>query len=205
MGGVGVLPSTVVPDPEPVISVPVTRPVTEEGTTAELVGDKVIDNRLLVIGDSIMASTATRYSGLMCDSLVPLGWAVEVEAEPSRFIDFGNRVLDRVLDPVVGTEDDWDAAAASSGATTAVTSSATRTNSGVILDAPGAAPDAAVHGHRIPTGVGGGQRDRAQAGRRVRQRHRRRLGGDRSLSGRVERRRAAPQWFSSGWCGSEMT
>ncbi len=111
VGGVGVLPSTVVPEPEPVISVPVTRPVTEEGITAELVGDKVIDNRLLVIGDSIMASTATRYSGLMCDSLVPLGWAVEVEAEPSRFIDFGNRVLDRVLDPVVGTEDDWDAAA----------------------------------------------------------------------------------------------
>ena len=111
VGGVGVLPSTVAPEPEPVISVPVTRPVTEDGTTAELVGDKVIDNRLLVIGDSIMASTATRYSGLMCDSLVPLGWAVEVEAEPSRFIDFGNRVLDRVLDPVVGTEDDWDAAA----------------------------------------------------------------------------------------------
>jgi len=111
VGGVGVLPSTVVPEREPVISVPVTRPVTEDGTTAELVGDKVIDNRVLVIGDSIMASTATRYSGLMCDALVPLGWAVEVEAEPSRFIDFGNRVLDRTLDPVVGTENDWDAAA----------------------------------------------------------------------------------------------
>ena len=100
-----------VPEREPVITVPVTRPVTEDGTTAELVGDEVIGNRFLVIGDSIMASTATRYSGLMCDALVPLGWAVEVEAEPSRFIDFGNRVLDKVLDPVVGTEDDWDAAA----------------------------------------------------------------------------------------------
>ncbi len=76
-----------------------------------MVGDEVIGNRFLVIGDSIMASTATRYSGLMCDALVPLGWAVQVEAEPSRFIDFGNRVLDKVLDPVVGTEDDWDAAA----------------------------------------------------------------------------------------------
>ncbi len=65
-----------------------------------MVGDEVIDNRLLVIGDSIMASTATRYSGLMCDELVPLGWAVEVEAEPSRFIDFGNRVLDQTLDPM---------------------------------------------------------------------------------------------------------
>jgi len=110
VGGVGVLPSTVAPEREPIVSVPVPPPVLEDGTTAELVGDKVIDNRLLVIGDSIMASTATRYSGLMCDSLVPLGWAVEVEAEPSRFIDFGNRVLDKVLDPVVGTPDDWDAA-----------------------------------------------------------------------------------------------
>ena len=110
VGGVGVLPSTVAPAREPIVSVPVTPPVQEDGTTAELVGDKVIDNRLLVIGDSIMASTASRYSGLMCDSLVPLGWAVEVEAEPSRFIDFGNRVLDKVLDPVVGTPDDWDAA-----------------------------------------------------------------------------------------------
>jgi len=108
VGGVGVLPSTVPPEREPLV--PVTRPVQEDGTAAELVGDKVIDNRLLVIGDSIMASTATRYSGLMCDKLVPLGWAVEVEAEPSRFIDFGNRVLDKVLDPVVGTPDDWDAA-----------------------------------------------------------------------------------------------
>ena len=108
VGGVGVLPSTVAPEREPPVSV--TRPVREDGTTAELVGDKVIDNRLLVIGDSIMASTASRYSGLMCDKLVPLGWAVEVEAEPSRFIDFGNRVLDKVLDPVIGTPDDWDAA-----------------------------------------------------------------------------------------------
>ena len=75
VGGVGVLPSTVPPEREPLV--PVTRPVQEDGTAAELVGDKVIDNRLLVIGDSIMASTATRYSGLMCDKLVPLGWAVE--------------------------------------------------------------------------------------------------------------------------------
>ncbi len=108
VGGVGVLPSTVPPERTPLVVV--TRPVHEDGTTAELVGETAIGNRLLVIGDSIMASTSTRYSGYMCDQLVPLGWAVEVEAEPSRFIDFGNRVLDKVLDPVVGTADDWDAA-----------------------------------------------------------------------------------------------
>ena len=191
VGGVGVLPSTVVPEREPVISVPVTRPVTEDGTTAELVGDKVIDNRVLVIGDSIMASTATRYSGLMCDALVPLGWAVEVEAEPSRFIDFGNRVLDRVLDPVVGTENDWDAAAVFLGSNYGRDQQRYEDELRVILVPLGAAPDAAVHGHRIPAGLGRGERDRTQAGGRVRQCDRRRLGADRSLSGRVERRRAA--------------
>lgn len=109
VGGVGVLPSTVPPNRAPLVVV--TPPVREDGTTAEPVGEQAMGNRLLVIGDSIMASTATRYSGYMCDALVPLGWAVEVEAEKSRFIDFGNRVLDKVLDPVVGTDDDWDAAA----------------------------------------------------------------------------------------------
>ena len=46
----------------------------------------------------------------MCDALVPLGWEVAVEAEPSRFIDFGNRVLDKLLvdDPPPGEE--WNAA-----------------------------------------------------------------------------------------------
>ena len=108
VGGVGVLPSTVPPERE---AVGPGHPARAGGRHRRGVGRrKVIDNRLLVIGDSIMASTATRYSGLMCDKLVPLGWAVEVEAEPSRFIDFGNRVLDKVLDPVVGTPDDWDAA-----------------------------------------------------------------------------------------------
>ena len=65
---------------------------------------------MLVIGDSIMASTATRYTGYMCDELVPLGWAVEVEAEPSRFVDFGNIVLNSRLRPERGEDYDWDAA-----------------------------------------------------------------------------------------------
>ena len=88
----------------------VTRPINEDGTVAELIGEQIIGNRILVIGDSIMASTATRYTGYMCDELVPLGWSVAVEAEPSRFIDFGNRVLDRRLDPDRGEDFDWDAA-----------------------------------------------------------------------------------------------
>ena len=119
-----------------------------------------------------MASTATRYSGLMCDELVPLGWAVEVEAEPSRFIDFGNLVLDRRARPgasaprTTGTP-----RSSSSGATTAVTSSATRTNSGSSSTAWRRARRCCSRSPSTAR-LGRGERDHPQAGRRVRQRHR---------------------------------
>ena len=54
--------------------------------------------RVLMIGDSIMASTSRRYGGEMCEELVPRGWEVEVDAESGRFVDFGERVLDNRLD-----------------------------------------------------------------------------------------------------------
>jgi hypothetical protein len=108
IAGVGLLPDTVPANREPLVMVP--PPVNDDGTTADLVGQIVAGNRILIIGDSIMASTSSRYGGQMCDALVPLGWEVAVEAEPSRFIDFGNRVLDKVLvrNPDPGTG--WDAA-----------------------------------------------------------------------------------------------
>jgi hypothetical protein len=73
-----------------------------------IVGERVEGNRLIIIGDSITASTARRYGGEMCFTLLPLGWAVEVNAEVARFVDFGTRVLDRRLRPESGV--DWDAA-----------------------------------------------------------------------------------------------
>src|SRR6056297_2439250 len=111
IGGVGSLPDTVPDARSPIVRVP--RPVNDDGSVAELPGEQVDGNRVLVIGDSIMASTAQRYGGQMCDELVPLGWAVQVEAEPSRFVEFGNRVLDRVFDPLAvlaRDDEDWDAA-----------------------------------------------------------------------------------------------
>ena len=108
VAGVGMLPAVVAP--ERARMVVLTTPVNSDGAVAELVGEQVTGNRVLVIGDSIMASTATRYTGYMCDELVPLGWSVEVEAEPSRSVDFGNLVLDRRLDPDRGEDYDWDAA-----------------------------------------------------------------------------------------------
>jgi hypothetical protein len=68
------------------------------------IGTLVAGNRLLMIGDSITASAAKRYGGEFCTALVPLGWQVEVDAEPSRFVDFGNTVLDKRLSAK------WDAA-----------------------------------------------------------------------------------------------
>lgn len=71
---------------------------------AQSVGEQVTGNRLLMIGDSLTASISQRYGGQACDSLAPLGWQVEVDAETGRFIDFGGRVLDKRLGA------GWDAA-----------------------------------------------------------------------------------------------
>ena len=61
-------------------------------------------NKLIVIGDSIFAGTASRYGGAMCDELVPLGWRVAVEAEAGQTVTFGRTVLrDRIYEG-------WDAA-----------------------------------------------------------------------------------------------
>ena len=66
------------------------------------VGGRVDGNRVLFVGDSILASTAKRYGNEMCEALEPLGWQVAVEAEPGRFATFGVEVLDRRIGAV------WD-------------------------------------------------------------------------------------------------
>ena len=67
------------------------------GGRAEKVGDAAEGPRLLMIGDSILASMATRYGDLACRTLNPLGWSVAVEAEVGRFVDLGVRVVKRKL------------------------------------------------------------------------------------------------------------
>lgn len=67
------------------------------GGRAEKVGDAAEGSRLLLIGDSILASMATRYGDLACRTLNPLGWDVAVEAEVGRFVDLGVRVVQRKL------------------------------------------------------------------------------------------------------------
>jgi hypothetical protein len=106
--GVGILPVSN-PDTDVVATDPSTTvAATELATTTTmplpLIGSLVTGNRFLMIGDSITASAAKRYGDELCDALVPLGWQVEVDAEPSRFVDFGNEVLDARLAAK------WDAA-----------------------------------------------------------------------------------------------
>jgi hypothetical protein len=104
--GVGVLPGSN-PDSQVVETDAPTVPEVASTTTvapAPQIGTLVAGNKLLMIGDSITASAAKRYGGEWCNTLVPLGWQVEVDAEPSRFVDFGNDVLDKRLSAK------WDAA-----------------------------------------------------------------------------------------------
>ena len=67
-------------------------------------GEKAIGNRVIVIGDSILAGTAARYGNEMCRALSALGWRSVVEAEAGRPASFGREVLrERIYEG-------WDAA-----------------------------------------------------------------------------------------------
>jgi hypothetical protein len=107
--GVGVLPGSnpdalVIPTDAAKDSVGESTTTTTTLAPQPAIGSLVTGNKLLMIGDSITASAAKRYGGELCQALVPLGWQVEVDAEPSRFVDFGNDVLDKRLAAK------WDAA-----------------------------------------------------------------------------------------------
>jgi hypothetical protein len=100
---VGELPSSLPPsasgDPAPGSTGPTTTLA-----RAEQAGARAKGNRVILLGDSVTASTSQRYSNDMCKALVPLGWRAEVDAESGRFVEFGNKVLDARL--AAG----WDAA-----------------------------------------------------------------------------------------------
>ena len=102
VGDVGALPA-----PLPTVALPA---LTTTSTTVDVLetaslpvevadpaGASATGNRILLIGDSILASTSRRYTNDTCLALVPLGWQVEVEAEVSRPIAFADTVLDSRL------------------------------------------------------------------------------------------------------------
>lgn len=67
-------------------------------------GEKAVGNRVIIIGDSILAGTAARYGNEMCRELSALGWRSAVEAESGQRAYFGREVLrERIYEG-------WDAA-----------------------------------------------------------------------------------------------
>jgi len=99
VGGIGVLPSVSPADPatagsrEPVLP-----------SFDRTIGQVVEGPRLLLIGDSILATVARRYNNKACRRLVPLGWQMVIEAEIGKSIEFGPEVLKAKMD------ERWDAA-----------------------------------------------------------------------------------------------
>jgi hypothetical protein len=94
VAGVGVLPEGVAETLGSVDPAPTDAKVASNSTTiVGAVGDSAVSNRVIVIGDSLTASASPRYGGQLCDVLVPAGWQVEIDAETSRFIEFGQTVL----------------------------------------------------------------------------------------------------------------
>ena len=70
----------------------------------EMLGPRASGNRLLIIGDSIFEATSRRYGGEMCSALVPMGWAVAVEAKQGELIGFGRTIVRERIN------EGWDAA-----------------------------------------------------------------------------------------------
>lgn len=70
----------------------------------EILGPRAAGNKVLIVGDSIFAATASRYGGEMCSALVPLGWRVAVEAESGQMVNFGRTVVRERIN------EGWDAA-----------------------------------------------------------------------------------------------
>lgn len=99
LGGVGVLP-----DNNLSISSGGNGSVIQSQITGPIIGSVAKGNRLLVIGDSILAGTTARYGSAMCKQVVPMGWRVAVEAEAGKAADFGREVLRARL------AEGWDAA-----------------------------------------------------------------------------------------------
>jgi hypothetical protein len=101
LSGVGRIPGG---DFNTLVTLPDGIDVTFPELIGKMIGPQIQGNRVLMIGDSIFASTSSRYGNEMCDTLTQLGWQVAVEAQAGEFIDFGSRVLGRRW------EEGWDTA-----------------------------------------------------------------------------------------------
>jgi hypothetical protein len=103
------------PTTAPTVSSTSTPPTTPEEPIEAPIGELVDGNRILLVGDSILASAAPRNEGQLCDALVLFGWAAEIDAVSDRGIDFAAGVLDARLTDDEDQDADWDVVALSFG------------------------------------------------------------------------------------------
>lgn len=132
VGGVGALPP---PLSQPGAIRPVAPTSTGSTTTTTIlpvgalsIGELAGGNRVLMIGDSLLASVSRRYYNELCEAMVPLGWQVQVEAEVSRPIDFAAIVLDEL-----GVDESDEIGAAAGAPPTTAPSGPTRWDAGLIF------------------------------------------------------------------------
>jgi hypothetical protein len=106
LAGVGSVPEDLSSDPASAVIVGTTAPRLELLTQPDLgpVAAVVSGNRLLVIGDSITASTTERYGGEMCTALSMAGWQVEIAAEVGKHIEYAQEVLAERFAPDEGRD-----------------------------------------------------------------------------------------------------
>ena len=103
------------PTTAPTVTTPTPASANPEGPIEGPIGELVDGNRILLVGDSILASAAPRNGGQLCDALVLFGWAAEIDAVSDRGIDFAAGVLDARLTDEEDQEDDWDVVALAFG------------------------------------------------------------------------------------------
>lgn len=89
---------------------PATTPSTSEPDDAipeiiGTVGAVAEGNRVLLIGDTALATLTTRQDGIGCETLSDFGWQTQIEAERGRFLAFADEVLDEVA---VDAGERWD-------------------------------------------------------------------------------------------------
>ena len=106
LGVVPDAPTPLEPPPPPATPPPTTLVVEPEIEPIDgPIGEVVEGNRVLLIGDSAMATLTRRQDGIACPVLPDIGWQVRVEAEIGRFVSFATEVIELA---VVDSGEDWD-------------------------------------------------------------------------------------------------
>lgn len=103
IGGVGRIPGNNIGSPA-TLAPNMARNVVLPPLQGPVINTRAKGNRVIMIGDSILAGVSSRYGAAMCNVMVPLGWQMELDAEAGRFIEFGRQVLGKRLSA------GWDAA-----------------------------------------------------------------------------------------------